>query len=85
LASYFLDGERVICQASGNFGLGNNGETIVKLAIAKYDNAPDDAIYLFACSALDVIIGDLLYASVNDAKQDALRFYEVDEITWFDI
>ena len=84
MGNYFLDGAQVICQAHGNFGRGNNDEIIVKLALARYDDWKD-VVYLFACNAEDVVVGDLQYSSVDGAKRDALRFYDMDEILWRDV
>jgi hypothetical protein len=78
----YLDGAKVFFTATGVFGVADDATPIVGLAIARYDDDRLDAVYLLACDSQWKVVGDLLYASIQEAQQDAERFYDVSPIQW---
>ena len=81
-----LDGARVLEFAKPppeGFGhyQGSDGEMmlITFVAIATYD---DLEFYLFSCDEHWNVVGDQLYASREEARNDALRWYQVKAIEW---
>ncbi len=77
-----LDGAKVLFTAAGVFGVADEDTPIVGLAIARYDDERSNAYYLFASDSQWNVVGDLLYASIQEAQQDAERYYDVSPIQW---
>ena len=77
-----IDGAKVILAARGDFCVASDGTRIVALAIARYDDGRQNAVYLFACDCQWNVVGDLLFASIEEAQQGAERDYEVSPIHW---
>ncbi|MDH3375965.1 MAG: hypothetical protein OEQ39_03235 [Gammaproteobacteria bacterium] len=79
-----LDGANVLFKTSNspsnNFGRAGK-KRITALAICEYQDAPGE-IYLFACDRHWKVIGDLLYSSVQEAKNGAESYYEATSINW---
>jgi hypothetical protein len=81
-----LDDAKVIeyafpsCEGFGvHRDINGNEVEISSIAVATYG---DDQFYLFSCDSNWNVIGDLVYDSVEEAKDDALRWYAVSEIQW---
>jgi len=79
-----IDGAKVLFKTkndrTNNFGRAG-GKRITALAICEYPNAPGQ-ICLFACDRHWEVVGDLLYSSVEEARDDAERCYGVPPTAW---
>ena len=79
-----LDGASVLFKTtndpSNNFGRAGK-KRITALAICQYQNDPGE-IYIFACDRHWKVVGDLSFSSVEEAKKDAERYYDVSPIIW---
>ena len=78
-------GAKVLWKATSTTsqGFGRAGKRRISgLAICQYP-ATLHEVYLFACDRHWNVIGDLVYSSVEAAKVDAERFYEVTSIAWY--
>ncbi|HEX19764.1 MAG TPA: hypothetical protein ENG78_02965 [Acidiferrobacteraceae bacterium] len=78
-----IDGARVLFHTCANdeadgFGIvsykDGSYENISGLAICRYSN-DKKTIFLFVCNDDWNVVGDMQYQEVNDAIDDALRFY----------
>lgn len=78
-----IDGARVLFHTCANDEIDGFGtvyykdgshEKITGLAICRYSN-DKKTIFLFVCSNDWKVVGDMQYQEVNDAINDALRFY----------
>ncbi|GMQ91497.1 MAG: hypothetical protein BMS9Abin11_0806 [Gammaproteobacteria bacterium] len=78
-----IDGARVLlhtCVSDDIDGFGTvnymdgSHEKIAGLAICRYSNNKK-AIFLFVCNDDWKVVGDIQYQEINDAIEDALRFY----------
>jgi hypothetical protein len=78
----YLDGAKVLFWATCDFGVAVEATPIVALAIARYDDGRQEAVCLFACDSQWKVVGDLLFASIGEAQQDAERYYDVSPIDW---
>jgi hypothetical protein len=75
-----LNGARVImfavapAEGFGTYQAADGTEGLItQAAIATYDN---NQFYLFSCDSNWNVVGDLLYDSLEKAKEDARRWYD---------
>lgn len=80
-----IDGARVLeISTPGDYGFSElpagRRVQLTRLAICRYGDSGE--LYLFACDKSLEVRGDSIHASIQEAKQFAQTYYEIDDITW---